>query len=76
MKRKLRVRRDPYHGWRMYWQGCPNPKRRLRMMYRAERSKGWSRRIAAAVAVYIVLGFEWARRYLVVRDWSPAKRPA
>ena len=65
------VRRDQYHGWRLYAQGCPDPHKRFTMMYRSTRQRRWDRRVAAAVGIWIVLGSDRARRYLVRRDWSP-----
>ena len=46
-----------------------------RMMYRAQRAKGWDRRVGIAVALWNRYGSKLAVRYLYRRDWSPASRP-
>jgi hypothetical protein len=73
---KARVRRDPYHGWRLYWCGCPDPFKRLRFMYRKTREKGWNRRISFAVAWWVVIGGMPSFRYASRRGFLPSRRAA
>jgi hypothetical protein len=69
----MRVRRDKYKGLTVSVDGCDHPWKRSRMMYQGTRRRGWDRRVAMAVALNVVAGSERARRYLVRRDWAPAK---
>jgi hypothetical protein len=70
-----RIKNDPYHGWRLYWQGCPDPFRRTRMMYRGKRKQGCSRRVSLAVALCTVWGSMAAFRYATRRGYpSPLSR--
>lgn len=70
-----RIRRDPYHGWRLYWQGCPDPFKRTLHSFRFRRRDGWNRRVSLAVAAWVVWGRMSAFRYASRRGFPTTLDP-
>jgi hypothetical protein len=57
------IRKDHYHGWRLYWHGCPAPCRSMGGVYRWVRGRGFDRRVALAVSLAVPWGSQRGRRY-------------